>query len=159
MNGETQTSQTQSPTWLQDLYQNVFGQSGQLDVNQLVGMSPWQHILQRYDLTEEDFPSYLAPKLTKSQIDPLKYSSYKDVVEAGVAPKSGQYIQAADKLLTRSNINIGEQQKDLQKAREAYRQSTAPVFAQVSEGISKGRQGIEDLIASIEAQAARVKGY
>ena len=61
--------------------------------------------------------------------------------------------------MTRSNINIGEQQKDLQKAREAYRQSTAPVFAQVSEDISQGRQGIEDLIASIEAQAARVKGY
>ena len=159
MNGETQTSQTQSPTWFQDLYENVFGQSGQLDLNQLIGMSPWQYALQRYDLTEQDFPSYLVPSLTKSQIDPLKYSSYKDTVEAGVAPKAGQYIQAADKLLTRSNLNIGEQQKDLQKAREAYRQSTAPVFAQVSEGISKGRQGIEDLIASIEAQAARVKGF
>ena len=71
MNGETQTSQTLSPTWFQDLYENVFGQSGQLDLNQLIGMSPWQYALQRYDLTEQDFPSYLVPSLTKSEIDPL----------------------------------------------------------------------------------------
>jgi len=146
--------------WYQDLWQNLFGYSGEdVDIDAMAGQSPWSAIRKQFDLSEQDFPEHLVPKISKSMIDPTRYKSYKESIEAGVVPKAQAYQQNVAKMHKKSNLDSGQFTRDLDKAKTGYEVSTAPLFSDVQKQRMSGRQNIDMLVQSIKDQAGRIKGW